>query len=426
MIDKSLFNNGEKIAVALSGGKDSMCLLSLLLENRKQLNIEVCAVHVDHSIRGIDSENDASFVKNYCEKLDVPIKIYKVDAPLYCKQNGLSLEQGARLLRYGIFNELLACGYCDKVATAHHKNDNFESLLFNLFRGTGLKGAGGIPRQNGKIIRPLLDVARKQIDNYVKSNNLPFTQDKTNLQDDYSRNYIRNNLVPLIEERFPEAVQAGARFSLIAKEEDEFLDKLSSQIIEEKNGEFYIPLDKDDVLIKRATIIALNRLGLEKDYEFIHAEQVLSLKNLQSGAMITLPKGYVAVKEYGFAVLKKGDNQKDLAEHPFSVGTFEFDGALAEVSIDNGSHKFDGDKIPDNAVIRTRREGDVFKKFGSGTKKLKEFLIDKKIPLSQRDKLPVIAKDNVVYLVFGVEISDDIKITSDTKTILYANLKAND
>ena len=178
-------------------------------------------------------------------------------------------------------------------------------------------------------------------------------------------------------------------------------------------------------MIKRATIIALNRLGLEKDYEFIHAEQVLSLKNLQSGAMITLPKGYVAVKEYGFAVLKKGYNQKDLAKYPFSVGTFEFDGALAEVSIDNGSHKFDGDKIPDNAVIRTRREGDVFKKFGSGTKKLKEFLIDKKIPLSQRDKLPVIAKDNVVYLVFGVEISDDIKITSDTKTILYANLKAN-
>ena len=425
MIDKSLINGGETIAVALSGGKDSVCLLNLLLENRSQLNIKVNAVHVDHSIRGIDSENDAIFVKNYCEKLGVPIKIYKVDAPLYCKQNSLSLEQGARLLRYDIFNELLACGYCDKIATAHHKNDNFESLLFNLFRGTGLKGAGGIPKQNGKIIRPILDVSRKQIESYVKLNNLPFTQDKTNLQDDYSRNYIRNNLVPLIEKRFPEAVESATRFCGIARLEDEFLDKLSLEIIEEKDGKFYIPLDKDGVLIKRAVIISLNRLGLEKDYEFIHAEQVLSLKNLQSGAKITLPKGFVAIKEYGYAVLQKDGAEKDLAVYPFSIGSFDFDGATAEISNTCGLLKFDGDKIPDGAVIRTRREGDVFKKFGGGTKKLKEFLIDKKIPLSKRDTLPVIAKDNVVYLVFGVEISDDVKITNTTKTILYANIKAD-
>ena len=425
MIDKSLITRGDKIAVALSGGKDSMCLLDLLLKEREQLNIEVLAVHVDHSIRGIDSENDANFVKDYCEKLGVPIKIFKVDVPLYCKQNALSIEQGARLLRYNIFNELLASGYCDKIATAHHKNDNYESLLFNLFRGTGLKGAGGIPRQNGKIIRPLLDLSRKQIDDYAQANNLPFTQDKTNLQDDYSRNYIRNNLVPLIEKRFPEAVEAGARFTSIARLEDEFLDKLSSQIITENEGKFYIPLDKDDVLIKRAVIISLNRLGLEKDYEFIHLEQVLSLKNLQSGAKITLPKGYVAVKEYGFAVLKKDGEQKALNVYPYKLGSFNFDNLTAQISNASGALKFDGDKIPEGSIIRTRREGDIFKKFGGGTKKLKEFLIDKKIPLSQRDKLPVIAKDNVVYLVFGVEISDDIKITSDTKTILYANIKAD-
>ena len=240
-----------------------------------------------------------------------------------------------------------------------------------------------------------------------------------------SRNYIRNNIVPLIEKRFPDAVESATRFCGIARLEDEFLDKLSLEIIEEKDGKFYIPLDKDGVLIKRAVIISLNRLGLEKDYEFIHAEQVLSLKNLQSGAKITLPKGFVAIKEYGYAVLQKDGAEKDLAEYPFSIGSFDFDGATAEISSTCGLLKFDGDKIPIGAVIRTRREGDVFKKFGGGTKKLKEFLIDKKIPLSKRDKLPVIAKDNVVYLVFGVEISDDIKIASDTKTILYANIKAD-
>lgn len=420
MIDKTLFSSGDVIAVALSGGKDSVCLLNLLLENRKQLNIIVKAVHVDHSIRGKDSENDAEFVKNYCEKLGVSIKIYKVDAPLYCKQNSLSIEQGARALRYGVFNELLSSGYCDKIATAHHKNDNYESLLFNLFRGTGLKGAGGIPKQNGKIIRPLLNASRKQIDEYVDINNLPFTQDKTNLQDDYSRNYIRNRIIPLIEERFPNAVEAGERFTKIARQEDEYLDKLSSEIIIKKEGSFYIPLSKDEVLIKRAVIIALNLLGVEKDYEFVHAEQVLSLKKLQSGAKITLPKNVVAVKEYDYVVLQKDFTQKHLTEHPFLIGKFDFDGTLYEISSKGGDLKFDGDKIPQGAVIRTRRDGDVFKKFGGGTKKLKEFLIDKKIPLSKRDKLPLIAKGNTVYLIFGVEISDDIKITSETTNVLYA------
>ena len=178
---------------------------------------------------------------------------------------------------------------------------------------------------------------------------------------------------------------------------------------------------EDEVLLKRAIIKSLNLLGLEKNYEYIHVLQVLSLKTLQSGAKITLPKNIVAVKEYDNAVLYIDNSQKLETVYPFKVGSFEFSKSVYEISKTNGNLKFDGDKIPDGANIRTRREGDVFKKFGGGTKKLKEFLIDKKIPLSKRDELPVIAKDNVVYLIFGVEISDDIKVTNQTKTILYAN-----
>lgn len=420
MIDKTLFSSGDVVAVALSGGKDSVCLLHLLLSLREELNITVKAVHVDHSIRGKDSENDAEFVKNYCEKLGVLVKVFKVDAPLYSKQNNLSLEQGARALRYGVFKSVLDSGFANLVATAHHKNDNFESLLFNIFRGTGLKGAGGIPSKNGEIVRPLLSVTREEIDRYVQENNLPFTQDLTNFSSEFSRNYIRNEIVPKIVERFPNAVNAGAKFSAICKEEDEFLQKLSSDIITQKDGKVYIPLSCDGVLVKRAIILALSRLGLEKDYEYVHVLDVFNLKDLQSGAKITLPKNIVAQKEYDYAVLYIDNEQKNQNLYPFGVGAFDFDGETFEISYNTGSLKFDGDKIPSGAVIRTRRDGDVFKKFGGGTKKLKEFLIDKKIPLSKRDKLPLIAKDNTVYLIFGVEISDDIKITSQTTNILYA------
>ena len=420
MIDKTLFSSGDVVAVALSGGKDSVCLLHLLLSLREELNITVKAVHVDHSIRGKDSENDAEFVKNYCEKLGVLVKVFKVDAPLYSKQNNLSLEQGARALRYGVFKSVLDSGFANLIATAHHKNDNFESLLFNIFRGTGLKGAGGIPSKNGEIVRPLLSVTREEIDRYLQENNLPFTQDLTNFSGEFSRNYIRNEIVPKIVERFPNAVNAGAKFSAICKEEDEFLQKLSSDIITQKDGKAYIPLSSDGVLVKRAIILALSRLGLEKDYEYVHVLDVFNLKDLQSGAKITLPKSIVAQKEYDYAVLYIDNEQKNQNLYPFGVGAFDFDGDIFEISSIGGSLKFDGDKIPSGAVIRTRRDGDVFKKFGGGTKKLKEFLIDKKIPLSKRDKLPLIAKDNTVYLIFGVEISDDIKITSETTNILYA------
>ncbi len=420
MIDKTLFSSGDVVAVALSGGKDSVCLLHLLLSLREELNITVKAVHVDHSIRGKDSENDANFVKNYCEKLGVLVKVFKVDAPRFSKQNNLSLEQGARALRYGVFKSVLDSGFANLVATAHHKNDNFESLLFNIFRGTGIKGAGGIPSKNGGVVRPLLSVTREEIDCYVQENNLPFTQDLTNFSSEFSRNYIRNEIVPKIVERFSNAVNAGAKFSAICKEEDEFLQKLSSEIITQKDGKLYIPLSSDGVLVKRAIILALSRLGLEKDYEYVHVLDVFNLKNLQSGAKITLPKSIVAQKEYDTILLYIDNEQKNQNLYPFRVGNFDFDGAVYEISSIGGSLKFDGDKIPSGAVIRTRRDGDVFKKFGGGTKKLKEFLIDKKIPLSQRDKLPLIAKDNTVYLIFGVEISDDIKITSETTNVLYA------
>ena len=156
MIDLSLIFKNQTIAVAVSGGKDSMCLLNQLLSLREKYNLTIKAINIDHSIREKDSENDSLFVKNYCEKLGVTLAFFKVDAVNFSKQNGYTLEQGARILRYEIFDNLLKENYCDVIATAHHLSDNFETMLFNIFRGTGLKGLSGIPKERNGYIRPLL------------------------------------------------------------------------------------------------------------------------------------------------------------------------------------------------------------------------------------------------------------------------------
>ncbi len=421
LIDKTLLSHGETIAVAISGGKDSVCLLHILLSLKNELNLTVKAVHVDHSIRGKESERDASFVKKLCENLSVPLKVFKVDAVRFSEENHLSLEQGARLLRYQIFDNLLSENYADKIATAHHKNDCFETLLFNIFRGSGLSGASAIKSTNGKIIRPLLSVTREKISEYIEENNLSFVDDSTNLDSAFTRNFIRNELTPKILERFPDAINSSFRFSKIASEEDEFLTELTKTCLEKKGEDFYLKLSTPTVLFRRASIMALKDLGLEKDYEYQHVLSIENLKNSQSGAVITLPKNITATREYDYVIFSKNSPVSISEELPFSVNAFEFNGKkiiITDGDLDKPYLLFDKDKIPSGAVIRTRRDGDVFTKFGGGTKKLKEYFIDKKIPLSQRDSIPIVAKGNVVYLIIGVEISDLVRVDNDTKTKL--------
>ncbi len=421
LIDKTLLNFGETIAVALSGGKDSVCLLHLLLSLKNELNLTVKAVHVDHSIRGKESERDAKFVFDLCKSLNVPLQTFKVDAVSFSEQNHLSLEQGARILRYQIFDKVLSENFADKIATAHHKNDSFETLLFNIFRGAGTSGASGVKSVNGRIIRPLLSFSRQEIDDYIEENKLSFVEDSTNLDTLYTRNFIRKELTPKILERFPDAINSAQRFSKIITEEDEFLNELSLNSLQEIDGDFYLKLSTPPVLFKRATILALKKLGLEKDYEYTHVLSVSSLNDSQSGAVITLPKNITAKREYDAVVFSNKQPIEITEELPFEYKSTIFNGKEITVTsgeLDKPYLLFDKDKIPSGAVIRTRRDGDVFTKFGGGTKKLKEYFIDKKIPLSKRDSIPLIAKGNVIFLIVGIEISDLVRVDDRTKTKL--------
>lgn len=421
---------GKKIAVALSGGCDSMALLHLLYELQSKNKFSLSAINVEHGIRGDQSKKDSLFVKEYCEKLNVELFSYSVNCPEYANKNKLTLEQAGRILRYQCFEKALLEKKCDLVATAHHLGDNAESVLFNLFRGTALKGLAGInSNYQDKIIRPLLNCSKEEILEYVTQNEIPYVQDSTNFDDKYTRNFIRLNIIPEIKKIFPQAEKSIMRLSNSVKEDGEFLDNLAQKSIEPSFDGYYLKLPLDPVLIKRATIQILQLLGVEKDWQQSHLNDVVKLSENSTSKSINLLNKVVAIKEYNriFFFVDDGDAKKNLLL-PLPETAFEFYGKKYQVkqlnsipkNLKNGLY-LDKDKVPKTAVIRTKQNGDVFTKFGGGSKKLNDYFTDKKIPSRLRDRIPLLTDGNEILAIFSLAISDKVKVDENTKNIIKIN-----
>ncbi|MDY6367461.1 MAG: tRNA lysidine(34) synthetase TilS [Clostridia bacterium] len=294
----------QTIAVAVSGGSDSMALLHFMSANAKKYGIKVIGLNVEHGIRGEASKSDTEFVKSYCRSRGIELLTYSFDALKKAKTDKMSVEQAARILRYECFFKAIDEGKCDKVATAHHRRDNVESVLLNLFRGTGLKGVAGInANYEDKIIRPFLTVTKEEIIEYMTENSVPYITDETNFSDDYTRNYIRLNVLPKIRDAFPEAEKCIARFAEIAKSEDDFMDGVAKSALKFEGDKAEITLPLHPAVLSRAVIIALKKLGIEKDWEKTHVDSVIALTEKQNGAKINLPKNVCAIKEYDKVVL---------------------------------------------------------------------------------------------------------------------------
>ena len=422
-----LISQNETVAVALSGGRDSMALLYYMLSYAKKFHINVIALNVEHGIRGEESLSDTKFVKDYCEMINIPLLTYSVDAIKKAEDDKLSLEQAARILRYQCFYDALDLKKCDKIATAHHLDDNVESILFNLFRGTGVKGAVGIEKDyNGKIIRPFLGVEKAEIEKYVKENSIPFVTDSTNACCDYTRNALRLKVIPEIKKLFPKMQDSILRFTEILKEDNDYLSLESKKILTLLEGKAEISIPCHYALFSRATITALKHLGIEKDYEKVHIDEVYALIEKQNGNSINLPKGVIAIKEYDKIVFFKA-SPSEKTQIPFSIGELEFLGKtlkVSEVVSPNLKSGFflDLEKIPNGAVIRTKKVGDTFTKFGGGTKSLGDYLTDKKIPQRERDLLPIITSGNEVLAIFGIAVSNKVKVDDTTKTIIQITI----
>ena len=420
----------DKVAVAVSGGCDSMCLLHYLCHNAEKLNLSVIALNVEHGIRGKDSLNDTAFVKSYCEKNQIPLLTYSVDAIAYAKENKLSIEQSARILRYECFQDAISKNQCTKVATAHHRDDNVESILFNVFRGTGLKGLTGIQKTRlDGIVRPFLSVDRSELEEYAKQNSISFVTDQTNLLDDYTRNYIRHNVVPSIKQIFPELNASVERLSGIAESDDEYLESVAKNLVTTTQDTASIPLPCHKALLGRAIIIALKSLGVKKDWEKIHIDQTIKLASQENGTSLSLLTGITAIKEYDKIVFFKSTKQTSEIL-TFSIGEKEL---LGKTLVVQEQHKdkielksglfLDLDKVPETAVIRTRRDRDSFTKFGGGTKSLNDYFTDKKIPQRKRDEQVLIADGSQVLAVFGLAVSNKVKVDDNTKRVVSIHIK---
>lgn len=424
--------SSDRLGVAVSGGADSVCLLALLLSTPDIKKENLLVINVEHGLRGEASKRDSAFVKELATKNGLEFYGVEADIPTACKASGRSEETEARLFRKALFNELLDSGKVDLVLTAHHRDDKTESVLMHVLRGSGTSGLIGMTARDGKMVRPLINTPKKAILDYVRENELPFVTDESNFDDKYSRNFLRLNVIPLIEERYPLS-NAMENLSRSAKEDDEFINgllDLESNVTESEEG-VCLPvsvLSLPRALSSRYVLAALKRAGLACDFERKHIESVLSLNKKQSGRTIELPHGFTATRNFDRVVISARNDEPDGDEAldeeiEFCLGLTPFGDGIVEVTasdgtVERGKLKIDGDKVPDGAVIRTRRTGDIFTPYGGGTKKLKEYFIDKKIPAQKRNKTPLLCVGNKVLCIFGAEIADEVKLSKTSKNVL--------
>lgn len=452
----NMLKKGDQILVGVSGGADSVCLFHVLLGLLKEYELTLHVVHVNHGIRGEEALRDEAFVRGLCMERNISFTAVHKDIPGLVKSWGMSLEEAGRKARYEVFNQYLTAYKCNKVAIAHNKNDNAETILFNLFRGSALGGLTGISPVRDRIIRPLLCLERREIESFLAENGFPFLNDSSNFTLDYTRNKIRHGILKQAEEINLQAVSHIGAAGEFLREATDFIGKCTASAMERvlvKENESCVLLRtkeleaEDGVIQKELVKTALYHLcGSLKDIEAVHIGAVLGLLSKQAGRRVNLPYKITALREYHHIALTKekvlktggrsapGTKSPEEALRIPGVTTWE-DGAL-NLAAELINYKknmiipqnvytkwFDYDKIKDTVLIRTRRQGDYLCIDGrGGTKKLKSFFIDEKIPRQERDTLPLLADGAHIIWVIGGRMSEAYKVDENTKRILQIRL----
>ncbi len=413
---------GNRFCVALSGGMDSVCLLHALSAAAKEHNITLSALTCEHGIRGEQSKRDLRFVQQLCKNWNIPLTVFEADVPARAKKSGRGLEEEGRIFRYECYEKIILGQRADYVATAHHRDDDIETVLFRLARGTSLGGLASIT-EHDDIIRPLLSVPRAQIAQYAEENHLPYVTDESNLDETYTRNALRLTVLPVLERAVNGAGEHLLEFAKRAKADDDYLTELARKEIAYAQNEVFFSAHLPAPLFSRACILAMKSLGITCNYTAANVDEISKLRTLQSGKRVCLQNSIEAVRE-GDNILLCKKKQPCIEELPFALGEFALGKSRVLISTQAraGALLADRDAFPAECVIRTRREGDIFTPFHGQRKSLKKYLTDKKIPARIGHDLPLIAKRNIVYAVFGVEIADEVKTTENTAEKIYLSV----
>ena len=427
---------GEKIVLGLSGGADSVCLFHLL----RTLGYDLEAVHVHHGIRGAQADRDEAFVKELCESYSIPIHGFYFDVPAISKERHLSLEEAGRMVRRKAFSEVKESCSANYIALAHHGNDRAETFLFHLSRGTGAKGLGSIQPVQGEYIRPLLWAGRKEIEKYLKDNGFSYVEDETNRSEEYTRNKIRHQVLPVLEEINPKAVEhicgAADKLSAVSAYIDREAEKLCRLSTIMYQGEVKILkfafFQGDEVLLVPVLQKCVEYLaGSLSDFTQEHFQRVLKLFGMQTGKEVHLPKGIRAVRTYeGITMKFFSESGVQEAVKITGEGTYQYGGLTFEISIEpwderkmfpikNYTKCFDYDKIKESLFLRTRKSGDFLEIDREHRKKsLQDYMVNEKIPKEERDRVILLGSGNHILWVVGKRISEYYKITRETKRVL--------
>jgi len=449
---RQLISGDKKLVVAVSGGPDSVCLLHILAKLQKELKVRLHVAHLNHQLRGAESEADADYVSDLARQLGIPATIEGRDVKGYQAQQHLSLEEAAREVRYSFLTQVAKSIGADRVAVGHTMDDHIETILMHLIRGTGTRGLRGLqPYTEWKsktdsiiIIRPLLEVSHQETEDYCQSHNLKPRLDASNLSLSPLRNRIRHQLLPLLKSYNPGIAEALLRTGQIAGDDIDFLDKevarLWDGVAQEREKTIVLDKEKFDLLppaLKRYLLrtAAERLLGSAKDIEMRHIEEMMSALNKPAGKRLSLPGGLIFSLEYNRYLL--ASDSAALSPFPILKGEFQLkipgetvlQGWRIEAAIinreempekDNFIAYLDWSKTSDRLVVRSRRRGDRFQPLGlAQPKKLNEFMIDAKIPRAWRQRIPIVCSPSQILWVVGWRIDERVKVGEDTKRILY-------
>lgn len=441
---QEMIQKNDCIIVGVSGGADSVCLLFALLELQKDIEFRIVVVHVNHGLRGSDAMQDQAYVERLCKKYGILCEIYFKDVELIAKKRKQSTEEAGRNVRRECFSESFQKHNGTKIALAHHKNDNAETFFLHLARGSGLKGLGGMKAVNGPYIRPLLCLERREIEDDLREKGIDYCQDITNQSDDYTRNRIRNHVIPYMEKGInPKLVshmqETMEYFQVVQRYLEESCSQWEALVVCRKQNRVCLLRDSfvempdalKPILVRNVMVEVAKK---EKDLEATHIQSVVGLFQKQCGKKVDLPYQMYAKRTYDGVEIRQGEMKTEqfmeipirLCESTETFGNYRISYRYLEgKELSDGclqkkyTKYFDCDIIKNGITFRTRKPGDYITIHEDGrTQKLKSFFINEKIPQEYRDQILLVADGSHILWIVGYRTSIGYQVNKNTKRVV--------
>jgi len=418
---------GSRVLCAVSGGADSVCMLHMLKEREAELDIKVFCAHYEHGLRGEESLRDMGFVQNLCQSWGIECVTEQGNVKAYAEDKGLGIEEAARELRYDFLSRAASELGCDRIATAHNADDNAETVIFNLTRGSGIKGLSGIAPVRGNIIRPLLQLSRQQIETYLKDNGLSYVEDSSNFEDVYSRNLIRHKVMPVLRQINPELSVAAGRSGRLLRQDEELLDSMAEDFIKSSYTRGCVET-KELLSLHRSVAGRVIRKLWGKSLGLEHVQALLDFASGTGLGSLNLPGGTV-YREQGRLYLKTPDNACIEKRQLIPGETLlipeaklrlvsTFTDYPQEVNNKFKTSLFKYESICGNIFCDCRREGDRINIAGRNcTKSLKKLFTELKMTQAERNMTPVLRDDKGVIAVLGLAVDSRCQARAGDKVL---------